>query len=97
LKNNEIYISAEGLVFPCCWLAGQMYKWYLPPKSTQIWELVDKEKINIKTKFLQNIIDSEYFNSIKERWSCPSVDEGKLKTCALKCGKELDQFGDQYK
>jgi MoaA/NifB/PqqE/SkfB family radical SAM enzyme len=97
LKNNEIYISAEGLVFPCCWLAGQMYKWYLPPKSTQIWELVDKGKINIKTTYLQNIIDSDYFNSIKERWFYNSIDEGKLKTCALKCGKELDQFGDQYK
>lgn len=97
LKNNEIYISAEGLVFPCCWLAGQMYKWYLPPQSSQIWELVDKEKINIKTTPLQNIINSDYLNSIKERWFYNSIDEGKLKTCALKCGKELDQFGDQYK
>jgi len=33
LKNKELYISAEGLVLPCCWLAGQLYKWYLPPKG----------------------------------------------------------------
>lgn len=97
LKNKEIYISAEGLVFPCCWLAGQMYKWYLPPKSTQIWELIDKEKISIKSQPLSSIINSDYFDKIKSRWDCCSVDDGKLKTCALKCGKELDQFGDQYK
>ena len=97
LKNKEIYISAEGIVLPCCWLAGQMYKWYLPPNTTQVWELIDKNKININNTSLYNIFKGGIFNEIQETWARPSTDEGKLKVCALKCGQEMDQFGDQYK
>lgn len=97
LKTNEIYVSAEGIVLPCCWLAGQMYKWFLPEKSTQIWELIDKDKININKKTLRQIFNSGIFDEIKDTWTKESIWDGKLKTCALKCGKELDQFGDQFK
>ena len=97
LKNKEIYISAEGIVLPCCWLAGQMYKWYLPPNSSQVWELIDKDLININKKSLIGIFMAGIFDKIQETWGEPSVELGKLKTCALKCGQELDQFGDQFK
>ena len=97
LKNKEIYISAEGIVLPCCWLAGQMYKWYWPPKAAQIWDFIDKEKISIKKTSLEQVFKSGIFDRIKNSWSKPSCKEGKLKVCALKCGKELDQFGDQFK
>jgi hypothetical protein len=85
------------VVLPCCWLAGQMYKWYLPEKSTQIWELMDKKDLNIYNSSIQEIFNSGIFDEIQETWSRPTVRSGKLSTCALKCGKELDQFGDQYK
>jgi len=97
LKNKEIYISAEGIVLPCCWLAGQMYKWYLPPQSSQIWELIDKNSLNINEKSLLGIFVSGIFDKIQDTWAKPSIDEGKLRVCALKCGQELDPFGDQYK
>ncbi len=99
IGNKEIYISAEGFVLPCCWLAGQMYKWYLPEKSSEIWKIINKygNTINIKYQFLDNIFKSGIFEDIKNTWNINSLSEGKLKTCALKCGKELDQFGDQYK
>jgi len=96
-KNREIYISAEGLVFPCCWLAGQLYKWYLPPKSSQIWKFVNKNEININYVSLEDVFYSGFFKKIEKSWSSESVNNGKLKTCALKCGEELDQFGDQFK
>lgn len=100
LKNKEIYISAEGIVLPCCWLAGQMYKWYLPKKSTEIWYMIDKnrDEINIKKNNLYSILEfNNTFKNIKDSWDKKSLRDGKLKTCALKCGKELDQFGDQFK
>lgn len=97
LKNNEIYLSAEGIILPCCWLAGQMYKWYLPEKSSEIWEYVDQKRHNIHHHTLKEIFNSGIFEAIQETWSKKSLWDGKLKTCALKCGKELDQFGDQYK
>ena len=97
LNKKEVYISAEGIVLPCCWLAGQMYKWYFPPKSTQIWELMEKKNLNIHDSSIQDIFDSGIFDKIQETWSRPTVQSGKLKTCAIKCGRELDQFGDQFK
>jgi MoaA/NifB/PqqE/SkfB family radical SAM enzyme len=97
LKQKEIYVSAEGIVLPCCWLAGQMYKWYFPPKSTQVWELIEKRNINIHASSIQEIFNTGIFEEIQESWFKPTVRSGKLSTCALKCGEELDQFGDQYK
>ncbi len=97
LKNKEIYISAEGIVLPCCWLAGQMYKWYWPEKYSEIWDIINKDKISIKKTSLANIFKSGIFKDIKDTWTIDTLYEGKLKTCALKCGKELDQFGDQFK
>ena len=97
LKNKEVYISAEGILLPCCWLAGQMYKWYLPPNSSDVWQFIDKEKLSIKKNSLQRVFKSGIFDKIKSSWCKPTIREGKLKTCALKCGKEFDQFGGQYK
>jgi len=97
LKNKEVYISAEGILLPCCWLAGQMYKWYLPPNSSDVWQFIDKEKLSIKKNSLEAILKSGIFDKIKSSWFKPTIHEGKLKTCALKCGKEFDQFGGQYK
>ena len=74
-----------------------MYKWYWPPEYAQIWNLIDKDKLNIKKTSLEQIFKSGIFDSIKDTWSKPSCKDGKLKVCALKCGKELDQFGDQFK
>lgn len=96
LRNKEMYISAEGIVLPCCWLAGQMYKWYLPKKSTQIWEVIGNKNLNINNRNLKDIFESGIFKKIQNSWS-KTLLEGKIKTCALKCGMELDQFGDQYK
>ena len=96
-KQNEIYISAEGIVLPCCWLAGQMYKWYLPKKSTEIWEYIDQKKHNLHNHTLKEIFDTGIFNEIEKTWGKESLWAGKIKTCALKCGQELDQFGDQFK
>jgi len=84
--NKELYISAEGLVLPCCWLAAEMYKWKLPFKSTQIWDVLDKKKLNIKNKTLNQIFDSGIFEEIENSWSKSTIWEGKLKTCCLKCG-----------
>jgi len=97
LKNKEMYISAEGIVLPCCWLAGQLYKWYLPPKSTDIWNIINKDEINIKKRTFDAIFNSDIFKNIKKSWNKDSIQNGKIKTCALKCGKELDQFTDQFK
>ena len=27
-EEKNIFITAEGLLMPCCWAAGRMYKWW---------------------------------------------------------------------
>ena len=102
MGEKSIYISAEGLAFPCCWTANQMYLWYFPPRGTPIWKLIKNSEgklkgINAKDRPLGEIVKGDFFRKIKESWSCPSVSQGKLKVCAKTCGKNFDQFGDQYR
>lgn len=100
-EDQGLYISAEGLVFPCCWTANQLYLWYMPPKSGQIWKLINQhggvDSINATKVKIEKIIRGNLFKSIKSSWSCSSVKEGKLKVCAKTCGTLFDQFKDQYR
>jgi|TARA_B110000259_G_scaffold188286_1_gene246245 MoaA/NifB/PqqE/SkfB family radical SAM enzyme len=92
IKKKEIYISAEGFVFPCCWTAGQMYKWWQKPGEAQIWEHIDKFDINAINTPIETIVDT-FFNSIEKAWE---VGPNRLKVCALKCNKAFDPFAAQW-
>jgi MoaA/NifB/PqqE/SkfB family radical SAM enzyme len=101
MKERSVYVSSEGLVFPCCWTANQLYLWYMPEKSGQVWNLLSKnggkEILSAYQHDIDEIIKGPFFNSLKELWSCNSVKSGKPKVCAKTCGTLFDQFRDQYK
>lgn len=101
IKESSLYISSEGLVFPCCWTANQLYLWYMPERTGQIWNLVEKHggkrALSALENPIQDIISGPFFSSLKEQWSCPSMKKGKPKVCAKTCGTLFDQFRDQYK
>jgi MoaA/NifB/PqqE/SkfB family radical SAM enzyme len=92
ITKKEIYISAEGFVFPCCWTAGQMYKWWQKPGEAQIWEHIDQFDINAINTPIEKIVNT-FFNSIEEAWE---VGPNRLKVCALKCNKKFDPFAAQW-
>ena len=101
-EEGNLFITAEGLVLPCCWTAGRMYKWWhKDPKVEQIWKCIDtvggKDAINAKLHSLKSVFDTKIFDVIEESWQKQSCDTGKLKVCATKCGVEFDPFGEQYK
>lgn len=99
-EEKSVYVSAEGIIQPCCWTAGQMYVWYHSPEGTQIWDAikqVGKDSLNAKHNTLESIIDGMYFQKvIPESWDKPSCAEGKLSVCAKTCGK-YDAFAEQFK
>ena len=98
LKTKEIYISAEGLVTPCCWTAGKLYKAYESIGQNQMWSYIDDIKnINALHTPLRKIIDGNFFNKIEQSWNLPSCSQGKSKVCAEKCGTGFDAFGDQWR
>ena len=40
--EKNMYLSAEGLILPCCWVAGNMYKFWEKPGQNQVWELIQQ-------------------------------------------------------
>jgi hypothetical protein len=99
IDTKEIYISAEGLVTPCCWTAGKLFKAYERAGQNQIWSYLDNELKNINAlhRPLREIIEGSFFKNIKRSWNFPSCSQGKSKVCAEKCGIGFDAFGDQWK
>ena len=98
--ERSIYISSEGLVFPCCWTANQLYIWYKKPGSTQVEQIINsnggRTTLELDRNNLSGIISSKVFRAIEESWKCSSVEEGKIAVCAKTCGTSFDQFKDQY-
>lgn len=101
-KESSIFISAEGLLLPCCWTAGRMYKWWHADyKKEQIWEFIDKhggvQGINVITNDLAEVIDHNgILENIANSWDITSVAAGKLQVCSMKCGTEFDAFKAQW-
>ena len=101
-EEKNIFITAEGLLMPCCWTAGRMYKWWhKDPRVEQIWDYIDraggKQGIDVINNDLQSVINGSLLNDIQSSWNLPSIEQGKLGVCAMKCGSEFDPFAEQFK
>jgi MoaA/NifB/PqqE/SkfB family radical SAM enzyme len=99
-EEKSVYVSAEGIVQPCCWTAGQMYVWYWTERGGQIWKLIDeqgKDNLNAIHHGLDSIIDGDFFQrKVPDSWNKPSCAEGKLAVCAKTCGSKYDAFTEQF-
>ena len=101
-EEKNIFITAEGLLMPCCWTAGRMYKWWHADyRIEQIWDFIDaaggKEGIDVIRNDLQDVMEGKLLESISNSWNVDSVKNGKLGVCAMKCGTEFDPFAEQFK
>ena len=102
-KEGNIFITAEGLLMPCCWTAGRMYKWWHDDyKTEQIWDFIDdtggKEGINIIINSLEDVINNNgILQNIADSSNKTSIADGKLGVCSQKCGTGFDAFAEQYK
>ena len=100
-EEKSIYISAQGILMPCCWTAGRMYKWWMKPKQDQIWDFIENvgglDSLNTKKNSIEQIMNSGFLQDIENSWNKPSCASGKLKVCSMKCGVEFDPFGEQFK
>lgn len=99
--EGSVYVSSEGLVFPCCWVAMQPYSWYRDPAESPVSKLLENcggsQTLNAHQHSIQEIVNGAFFKGVKESWSCSSIADGKLRTCAKTCGDAFDQFSSQYK
>lgn len=88
-NSSEIYVAANGIVSPCCWLDMD----WMPPVSYSRIDYIDKIGMfpNLNNKTLEDIFDSGYFNKIESTWNTESC----LKECSKQCGK-FDKLGAQF-
>ena len=80
-NNREIYVSANGEVYPCCWLG------FYPLNSTRRSSNEQLQPLITNNNALEHsIADSiKWFNKIEETWHL-SVPEGKIFACNEQCG-----------
>jgi hypothetical protein len=101
-KNKSMFVTAEGLIMPCCWTAGRMYKWWHEDAEVeQIWDFINraggKDGISAKIHGIHNVFASGIMQDIQDSWKLNSIKEGKLGVCAQKCGTEFDPYAEQFK
>lgn len=109
LKTKEIYINAQGNVFPCCWLAMIPYQ----PTDTmpelslireeilkQYHELVDSlgtlANLSALNHSIKHIIESEPYQTVWDGY----WNKNKLITCTRTCGVIPEVFStptDQFR
>ena len=100
-EKKEIFITAEGLLMPCCWTAGRMYKWWHKDyRAEQIWDHIDaaggKLGIDARRHGLESVFSSGILSTIQNSWDKSSIADGKLGVCAMKCGSKFDPFAAQF-
>lgn len=96
-QDKSVYVSAEGLVFPCCW-TGYIHADNPTANQQAVLDLIDNNTDNISAlnQSLKSIINGDFFRKIYNSWTQPSIADGKLQTCASICGQEFDRFKSQF-
>ena len=79
-SNQEIYIAADGSVYPCCWL-GFYPKTMRHPGMKQVAPLLERN--NALEHDLASCL--EWFEKVEKTWNRSSVSDGRLFTCVSTC------------
>ena len=100
VEKAEIYVSAEGHIMPCCWLHGQMYKWWRPIEESQEYKILEQnggyDAINALIHPIEDILVGNFFKDLQNRWGIKGIDNGRVRTCGLKCNVGFDPFSCQW-
>jgi hypothetical protein len=91
IELANLYISAEGKVFPCCHTASipllddnlipEPYNWIRNVKQD-----FDYNEISLFNRSLDEIINSKTFTKMKQSWTL-NMKQGRNPICAAVCGK----------
>ncbi len=103
-KYQSIFISATGLVFPCCWIYHQSnYRTFYnvtDPFELGVEKIIHQiegvDQISAKKRPLKDIVGGEFFRQIEESWLIHGLKNGRLKVCARACGIHLDMHENQF-
>jgi MoaA/NifB/PqqE/SkfB family radical SAM enzyme len=85
--KREIYISCEGIVYPCCWTARYGRDIYRGRKTrdgfSELFKMHDGRRLfNIRTNDLATMLESAFFQDLVELWAAQEPP-----VCFKKCGR----------
>lgn len=81
-RNKEIYLAANGSVYPCCFL-GFYPEHMHHPGNAELKTLVFE---NNALEFpLEHCL--QWFDNVESTWKKPSIAEGRTYQCVKSCGK----------
>jgi hypothetical protein len=95
-KSNEIYIGADGYVFPCGWLHDRLYGIESANTGDRacIYELMEQaggtDSANCFKTPLVDIVDGSWFTVIQDSWN-----SNKLERCVIMCGDKINLIKEQ--
>lgn len=97
---KEIYVSATGLVWPCCFLS--VHEWGQGYRQAQVDQLFAEiedhmDSLNFRKHSLREIIEGEFFQRhIPASWEQAKIGEGRIYECAYWCPKENGYYDSQF-
>jgi sulfatase maturation enzyme AslB (radical SAM superfamily) len=80
LRRQEIYVAADGSVYPCCYL-GYFPKTMSHPGNSQIKSMLKNN--NALEHGLAASLD--WFDAVEESWQHKTVAQGRVYGCAQNC------------
>lgn len=97
--SKSLYMTAEGLIAPCCWL-GSFYRSYRRSgDNVEFLELLPngKDSIDPRKSSIEAIVNGPVFQDIvPTSWEANSVETGRLEHCSRICGS-IDAQGAQHR
>lgn len=99
---GSIYLTAQGYILPCCWVAGEFFNHDSGEFSNQIRQMIAAspgglDSLSALRRPLEEIVDGPLFQkSLPASWEKDGLRAGKPLVCAKTCGVGIQPFESQF-